>query len=319
MRTLTILAASLVATAVSAATDPGAALNSAKSHLAGKRYQEALQVAGAGIESASTLPSDSERRQALGALNFYAAAAAASAGDSRTATLFLEEFGRFSAMRKIDAARYDPAFVTLFNAILASASTEDQFAEIYPDYGSVKLPADKQALSVIEAAAVEILGSKSERRQFTDVGTSAARDTFLEAFWKRRDLTPATPSNDWRDQVYRRIAYADAAFASQPTQRGSLSDRGRVFVLVGRPAFVRRRPINRSDRVSVVGTEPNKNINGSMENWVYSRAQLPVPYSKPTVMYRFVTQEGVGDNVLQKDDAFAMNAVAEAARAAGGD
>lgn len=56
----------------------------------------------------------------------------------------------------------------------------------------------------------------------------------------------------------------------------------------------------------------NKNVNGTMEHWVYSREQLPIAYSKDTVMYRFVTQDGVGDNALQKDDAFAMNALSKA-------
>src|SRR5262249_61508013 len=59
------------------------------------------------------------------------------------------------------------------------------------------------------------------------------RDQFIEAFWARRDPTPDTPENEYKEEHYRRIAYANEHFpAGIP---GWKTDRGRMYIMYGPP------------------------------------------------------------------------------------
>ncbi len=313
MRRVALVVALFVTPAVFAAQDPGAALGEAKSHLAAKQYVKAFDAAKAGLEAATQIKDENERKAALTALNFYAAAAATGTGDTDAARGYIEEFLKLSPnTRRLDPSKFDPKFVALFGAIANPAAGDDMFAALYPGFSTLGQSTDEQAVAMIDAAAVELLGTKAEKKEWRAVENGATRQDFLRSFWSKRDREPSTPVNEYREQMARRIAFADTAFALG-RNRGALTDRGRVFVLLGRPAFVRRRPINRDDRVSVIGTEVNTQVNGTMEHWSYTREQLPVAYSKETVTYRFVTQTGGGDTTLQKDDAFSLNALAKAA------
>lgn len=303
-----------VATQSFAAQDPAAALAEAKSQLAARQYVKAADAAKSGIEAAGSIADEGQRKQALTALNFYAAAASSGAGDTDAARAYLEEFLKLSPnTRRLDPKKFDATFVALFDTIANPSAADDMFASLYPGFSVMGRTTDAAALAVIDATAIELFATRAEKKEWRAVENGGDRRSFIESFWSKRDRDASTPENEFRNQIARRIAFADAAFAEREGDRGALTDRGRVFVLLGRPAFVRRRPISRDDRVSIVGTEANKVVNGTMEHWVYTREQLPVAYSKETVMYRFVTQEGIGNNVLQRDDAFSMNALAKAA------
>lgn len=56
-------------------------------------------------------------------------------------------------------------------------------------------------------------------------------DNFVEQFWLRRDPTPDTPENEFREEHYRRIAYANEHFAAG--KKGSLTDRGQIYIKFG--------------------------------------------------------------------------------------
>jgi len=64
-----------------------------------------------------------------------------------------------------------------------------------------------------------------------------------------------------------------------------------------------------------VWVDPTSNglINGTIEQWVYNRDQLPIRLTKPSITFRFVTQEGIGTGVWQKEDAYTQQALEIAA------
>ena len=64
--------------------------------------------------------------------------------------------------------------------------------------------------------------------------TDAEREHFIEQFWLRRDPTPATVENEFKEEYYRRIAYANDHFAT-PTLAGWKTDRGRIYIVYGPP------------------------------------------------------------------------------------
>src|SRR5579862_5935052 len=72
-----------------------------------------------------------------------------------------------------------------------------------------------------------------ERSAFTRLQTDEEREQFIEQFWLRRDPSPDTVENEFREEHYRRIAYANERFASGIP--GWKTDRGRIYITYGPP------------------------------------------------------------------------------------
>ncbi len=70
-----------------------------------------------------------------------------------------------------------------------------------------------------------------ERSAFMQLSNDEERDQFIEAFWQRRDPTPDTEENEFKEEHYRRIAYANEHFAAGIP--GWKSDRGRMYIVFG--------------------------------------------------------------------------------------
>jgi GWxTD domain-containing protein len=70
-----------------------------------------------------------------------------------------------------------------------------------------------------------------ERKAFKRLSTDDERETFMENFWLRRDPTPDTEENEFKEEHYRRIAYANEHFASGIP--GWKTDRGRIYIVYG--------------------------------------------------------------------------------------
>jgi GWxTD domain-containing protein len=73
--------------------------------------------------------------------------------------------------------------------------------------------------------------SDEERAAFKQLSNDEERDQFIEAFWQRRDPTPDTEENEFKEEHYRRIAYANEHFAAGIP--GWKSDRGRIYIMYG--------------------------------------------------------------------------------------
>jgi GWxTD domain-containing protein len=70
-----------------------------------------------------------------------------------------------------------------------------------------------------------------ERAAFRQLSNDEERDNFIEAFWQRRDPTPDTEENEYKEEHYRRIAYSNEHFAAGIP--GWKSDRGRIYIMYG--------------------------------------------------------------------------------------
>src|SRR5271155_3111920 len=73
--------------------------------------------------------------------------------------------------------------------------------------------------------------SDEERKAFKQLSNDEERDQFIEAFWQRRDPTPDTEENEFKEEHYRRIEYANEHFAAGLP--GWKTDRGRIFIMYG--------------------------------------------------------------------------------------
>jgi GWxTD domain-containing protein len=79
-----------------------------------------------------------------------------------------------------------------------------------------------------------------ERAAFKQLSNDEERDNFIEAFWQRRDPTPDTEENEYKEEHYRRIAYSNEHFAAGIP--GWKTDRGRIYIMYGPPDEIDSHP-----------------------------------------------------------------------------
>jgi GWxTD domain-containing protein len=117
--------------------------------------------------------------------------------------------------------------------------------------------------------------SDEERDAFGKLRTDEEREQFIVQFWMRRDPTPGTSENEFRNEYYRRIALANQRLGTRTSTPGWRTDRGRILVRNGEPDEIESHPEGRQYR------RPDG-----------TTAVLPYEIWR----YRFI--EGVGANVL---------------------
>jgi len=91
----------------------------------------------------------------------------------------------------------------------------------------------------LEVDATYII-TDEERAAFKRLTTDDEREQFIENFWLRRDPTPDTLENEYRDEHYERIAYANERFTSG--KPGWKTDRGRIYIIHGKPDEIDAHP-----------------------------------------------------------------------------
>ena len=79
-----------------------------------------------------------------------------------------------------------------------------------------------------------------ERRAFKKLETDEERERFIEEFWRRRDPDPDTDENEFREEYYERIAYANEHYTSGIP--GWKTDRGRIYIMWGKPDEIETHP-----------------------------------------------------------------------------
>src|SRR5580704_8564615 len=118
--------------------------------------------------------------------------------------------------------------------------------------------------------------SDSERKAFKQLSNNEERDQFIESFWQRRNPNPDSEDNEFKDEHYRRIAYANEHFAAG--KPGWLTDRGHIYIAWGPPDEKEEHPSGGAyDRPLSEGGGTTQTY--PYENWTY----------------RFL--EGIGNNV----------------------
>ena len=115
-----------------------------------------------------------------------------------------------------------------------------------------------------------------ERRTFLGLETNEERDQFIESFWERRNPDPELPENAFKEEHYRRLAYADEHFASGIP--GRKTDRGRIYIIWGRPDEIEVHPAG--------GTYDRPLEQGGGSTTTY-----------PWELWRYRHLEGIGENI----------------------
>ncbi len=116
-----------------------------------------------------------------------------------------------------------------------------------------------------------------ERSAFLHLSTNEERDQFIEAFWARRNPDPDSPENTYKEDIYRRIAYANEHFSSGIP--GWKTDRGKIYIIWGPPDEVDSHPSG--------GTYERPPEEGGGETTTY-----------PFEDWRYRYLPGLGENVI---------------------
>jgi GWxTD domain-containing protein len=117
-----------------------------------------------------------------------------------------------------------------------------------------------------------------ERADFKKLQSDRERDLFIEDFWKRRDPTPGTPGNEFKEEHYRRIAYSNDRFNDKKVP-GWKTDRGRIYIQYGPP--------------DEIDAHPN---GGKYTQPAEQGGAQTVTYAFEQWRYRYI--EGIGNNVI---------------------
>ena len=86
----------------------------------------------------------------------------------------------------------------------------------------------------IEKEVLYIMADK-EREAFLNLESVEERNAFIKAFWQRRDPDPITPINEFAEEHYRRYEYANKYFSRQSAMPGWMTDRGKIYIILGEP------------------------------------------------------------------------------------
>ncbi len=82
--------------------------------------------------------------------------------------------------------------------------------------------------------------SDDERKAFLSLANDEEREAFIENFWQRRNPNPDSPENEFREEHYRRIQYANDHYAAG--KPGWKTDRGRIYIMWGQPDSIESHP-----------------------------------------------------------------------------
>ncbi|MCU1222030.1 MAG: hypothetical protein JWQ42_123 [Edaphobacter sp.] len=74
-----------------------------------------------------------------------------------------------------------------------------------------------------------------ERKEFLSLRSDAERDNFIKSFWDARNPSPGSDINEYREEHYRRLAYANQYFGNIKAQDGWRTDQGHIYIVLGAP------------------------------------------------------------------------------------
>jgi len=335
-----VLASLLFAASLSAANLPQL-LQKAKDQFRLAAYKDSLATLDQLESESMVPGLEKDREALAPILPFYRGACLASLDRPAEARLQFQAFLAFQPNAALDPAVYSKKVIAALEDARKSVGSNKevpaQSGSLAIAYAAFPKPRHEERVTLGEEWAdgpARFLLTPEERLTFQHLADPVSRSEYVTAFWKARDPKPETPENEFRDEFEKRVAFADSRFTQGETA-GSLTDRGMVFILLGPPTYAGQKPLTsgedsndraglflyrpadvriasipggtttdtarKVDKVSGPGTSMNEGARNWREVWHYRRELLPkgIPYHQ--VDFEFVTKDGYGMNVLQRE------------------
>jgi GWxTD domain-containing protein len=303
----------------------------AKAQVKDESWAEAMKTLDL-LEAESAKPGNESARQQLEApMTFYRAVCEANLDMAQKAEADFATFLRENPGSTIDKVMYSKKAVAAFEAARKSVAFEAASEEaasggslsLFQRFEKFKAPPNMGEKPDDRWAdgPVKWIMTADEKAAWGRLTGGAERAEFVEKFWEMRNPKPGSEDNTARTGFDRRVAFADTYFLLDEQQRGSLTDAGMVFILLGPPTWTGRKPIltgeDPSDSngmslesqwwmaarnsVHIDGTRATDASGAFREIWHYRREALPKGVSAYQVNVVFITKKGHGVAVLQRD------------------
>ena len=329
----------------------------AKAQVKGESWAEALKTLAA-LEGEAQKPGAERAHQQLAApLAFYRGVCEANLGRADEARMDFAAFLSIEPDASMDPSMYSKKAVAAFQAARKNAALPvegDDRLSVFQSFQEFKLP--RNSGERVDAGwpdgPVRWIMTADERRRWQDLTPGADWQEFVDRFWEARNPQSGSADNPFKTAFDRRVAFADAHFIEAEGTRGSMTDRGMVFVLLGPPNYVGRTPIrtgedlNDAAGLSTVGARATASAQRALmsvgepagstgalatdavfgpgvraldsspswrETWHYRRELLPRSLTYQQLDVDFITRRGYGVGVLQREPA--ALAALDAARA----
>ncbi len=316
-----------------------------KAQVKGEAWQDALKTLDALEAEAARPVNEAARRQLAAPTAFYRGVCEANLGQAAKAKADFETFLSLQPNATMDPAMYSKKAIAAFEdarrSVTAPAESDGRpsmfvaFQEFKPPANASEPINDKWG-----DGPIRWIMMSDEKRVWAELSSGGERQEFVDRFWESRNPQLGNPDNTYRTTFERRVAFADANFVQAERTRGSMTDRGMVFVLLGPPTYVGRKPLRAGDDaseaegMSTVGSQDVTNAlkaaraSGKLsghaaaavvagltgpgtqaldasanwrEVWHYRRELLPKGVRYLQVDVEFITKKGFGTNVLQRE------------------
>jgi len=126
-----------------------------------------------------------------------------------------------------------------------------------------KIALDPESKDFYETA--RLIMSKQERDIFNHLPDKESIKEFISDFWAKRDPDPDTDENEFKEEFFRRIEYANKRFKEGPP--GWKTDRGRIYIYLGYP-----------DKIDEIFTHSEPGIRGPILWWIYYRYEFGIKF-----------------------------------------
>lgn len=269
------------------------------------------------LDAASRQPGfEADRAKLAPVILFYRGANLAALGRKDTARDAFTSYLSYMPNAAITNPPYAKETVEIFEAARKESAgknntIEAAYARFAPPAGWSYAADEKWAES-----PVKHLLTSEQKKQYAALATPAEREAFVANFWTAFDPTPGTPQNEFRAEFERRVAFADANFTT-PKTPGRDTERGSVFTFLGAPTYIGASSLG-TDEVGALRSGGNRQVfgasgsaggrglesesqRGMRESWYYRQNRLPSTVQAKEVRFDFVTKEGYGTGVMQKD------------------
>jgi GWxTD domain-containing protein len=321
----------------------------AKAQVKGESWAEALKTLDR-LEAESAKPGYETARQQLdGPMAFYRGVCEANLGNAAKAESDFEAFLAIRPNATMDPSMYSKKAIAAFEAArdksTAAVEKKEDKSSLFLAFQEFRMPpnSEEPAGSRWAEGPVQWIMTPDEKRRWQEMSPGADYQEFVDRFWESRNPQPGNPDNVFKTTFERRAAFADAHFLQTEETRGSLTDRGMVFILMGPPTYAGKKPLRTGEdtndpdgmtnditgpslspgaggqtpRIAAYAAAGSPRVLDAQQNWRevwhYRRELLPKGVGYLQVDIEFITKKGYGINVMQRDHI--SLATLEAARA----